>query len=686
MKDQKIDGDSVSTQNSTPTKESEPEPENTFDCMFHYRQRSFWDFWKFSWATPLIKHANENQLKIEDLGKIPIEDSNAHYTTVMQERWDQEEEKPRFYLLKCILALFKWRIFFACVATWSVVLIEVVNFHVLQELLEYLSGEQNDTTWAVICVLLIAVIEFVGRGFHKMSDTVQLRCASRMVASLQGMIYSKIFKMSGSTNKRFRKGEMQSILNGDAHQISSIVWQAPHISSLPALAFACFYSLYKVVGHIVWLSVSSLLICIVLCYFIIKIVCDMNEKRRKQDNKNSNLLNEIIEHIKVIKMNSYIQCFNDKLNEIKKKQYYHDFMDRIMWMPNHLTHHFTYWFMVIGTFLLCISTYQMTLTMPAAICIWRCIGKIKWHTGHLSHFASQISEFITSVKRIEDFLQTDNLETETMQRTQNYDAEYSVEIRKSNFFWGFDVEDSDDEGEKKKNETEETEDKNEEKSPNSRKASEDSTSTSFEEAKDDKKTNDLTAKMVLQDVELKIKKNEFVAVIGDVGAGKSSLIYSLLAETLFIDDEVLEKYGDVEIKPQKKDEDDPIVKDIVELRKSKVHADCPVIKLDGSVSLVEQKPFIVSQTIRENILFGEELDEDRYNKTIEICQLERDLEILEGGDLTQIGEKGVNLSGGQKARLSIARAVYANKDIVLMDDPLSALDAHVKRSIFDEVC
>ena len=89
---------------------------------------------------------------------------------------------------------------------------------------------------------------------------------------------------------------------------------------------------------------------------------------------------------------------------------------------------------------------------------------------------------------------------------------------------------------------------------------------------------------------------------------------------------------------------------------------------------------------RDNILFGEELIADRYNHIIHICQLGRDIEILEGGDLTEIGERGINLSGGQKARISIARAVYSNTDIVLMDDPLSALDAHVKRKIFDDVC
>ena len=111
----------------------------------------------------------------------------------------------------------------------------------------------------------------------------------------------------------------------------------------------------------------------------------------------------------------------------------------------------------------------------------------------------------------------------------------------------------------------------------------------------------------------------------------------------------------------------------------------PDMKITGTISLIEQNPWILNQTIRDNILFGQRLIPEKYNETIETCQLARDLSILPGGDLTQIGEKGINLSGGQKARVSIARAVYANNDIVLMDDPLSALDAHVKKEIFDRV-
>jgi len=79
------------------------------------------------------------------------------------------------------------------------------------------------------------------------------------------------------------------------------------------------------------------------------------------------------------------------------------------------------------------------------------------------------------------------------------------------------------------------------------------------------------------------------------------------------------------------------------------------------------------------------MDKERYVDTIQLCEMERDLEILGCGDLTEIGEKGINLSGGQKARVGLARALYANKDIYLLDDPISALDASVRRKIIENV-
>ena len=100
---------------------------------------------------------------------------------------------------------------------------------------------------------------------------------------------------------------------------------------------------------------------------------------------------------------------------------------------------------------------------------------------------------------------------------------------------------------------------------------------------------------------------------------------------------------------------------------------------------MEQQAWIQNKTIRDNILFDQPYDEEKYLRTIQACQLVSDLKILTGGDMTEIGAKGINLSGGQKARISLARAVYSNCDVILMDDPISALDMHVRRKIFNDV-
>ncbi|KAJ1664663.1 ATP-binding cassette glutathione S-conjugate transporter ycf1 [Coemansia sp. RSA 1646] len=105
----------------------------------------------------------------------------------------------------------------------------------------------------------------------------------------------------------------------------------------------------------------------------------------------------------------------------------------------------------------------------------------------------------------------------------------------------------------------------------------------------------------------------------------------------------------------------------------------------GSMALVEQTPWIMSGTLRDNILFGREYDEDYYNKVIYACALTEDINNWANRDMTLIGERGINISGGQKARLSLARAVYSQADIYILDDPLSAVDAHVKRHILDRV-
>ena len=106
---------------------------------------------------------------------------------------------------------------------------------------------------------------------------------------------------------------------------------------------------------------------------------------------------------------------------------------------------------------------------------------------------------------------------------------------------------------------------------------------------------------------------------------------------------------------------------------------------DLKIAYVAQQAWIQNLTLKENILFDQPCNRQNYAEAIEVCGLQPDLDMLTGGDNTEIGENGINLSGGQKQRVSIARAVYADAELYLLDDPLSAVDAHVGKHIFDKV-
>ncbi|KAF9906392.1 hypothetical protein EC991_000722 [Linnemannia zychae] len=147
----------------------------------------------------------------------------------------------------------------------------------------------------------------------------------------------------------------------------------------------------------------------------------------------------------------------------------------------------------------------------------------------------------------------------------------------------------------------------------------------------------------LKNIDLKIPRGQLVAIVGAVGSGKSSLLNALVGEMKKISGSM--SYG-------------------------------------GTIGYCPQSAWIQNATVKDNILFGLPLDEARYARVIKDCALERDIQILPDGDQTEIGERGINLSGGQKQRVNIARAVYFDADVVLLDDPLSAVDAHVGKYLF----
>ncbi|XP_054165161.1 ATP-binding cassette sub-family C member 2-like [Oppia nitens] len=154
----------------------------------------------------------------------------------------------------------------------------------------------------------------------------------------------------------------------------------------------------------------------------------------------------------------------------------------------------------------------------------------------------------------------------------------------------------------------------------------------------------------LDNINLKIRDKQFVAIVGNVGSGKSSLLAALFGEMQLLSGKVSIGNGN-----------------------------------GSKIAYVPQQAWIQNASLKDNILFGKPLDTDLYDRVVSGCALEQDLKQLPAGDQTEIGEKGINLSGGQKQRVSLARAVYSDADLYLMDDPLSAVDSHVGKHLMQEV-
>ncbi|KAI9808369.1 MAG: hypothetical protein M1826_004340 [Phylliscum demangeonii] len=245
-----------------------------------------------------------------------------------------------------------------------------------------------------------------------------------------------------------------------------------------------------------------------------------------------------------------------------------------------------------------------------------------------------------AINRVQEFLLAEETKDDFL---LEYDGEHAVEVRDAEFTW-------------ERTATQKAENGPAPKRPSQShfrrsKLSEKPSETPAKGSGDDQRDTESSSTLAefepfkLHAMNFALGRNELVAVVGSVGSGKSSLLAALAGD-------MRKTQGDV--------------------------------VLGASRAFCPQYAWIQNATVKENILFGKDYDAAWYAKVIEACALGPDLQMLPHGDETEIGERGITVSGGQKQRINIARAIYFDADIVLMDDPLSAVDAHVGRHIFDQ--
>ncbi|XP_033748018.1 LOW QUALITY PROTEIN: multidrug resistance-associated protein 1-like [Pecten maximus] len=304
------------------------------------------------------------------------------------------------------------------------------------------------------------------------------------------------------------------------------------------------------------------------------------------------LFSEILNGMKVLKMYAWEPSFTEKVLEIRQQE-----LRRLKHIA--IFRGFTTFCFLLAPFVVMLATFATyvvtsdshTLRADQAFVALALFNILRVPVNLLSQLISYGVQAMVSIKRIRNYLSGSDLDPNNVHFTDSND--YAVEVNHGTFTWDREM-----------------------------------------------------PQPTLKDIHFHIPDGQLVAVVGQVGAGKSSLISSLLGN-------LNKLQGNVTVK--------------------------------GKVAYVPQEAWIQNATLMNNILFGKQLLAKKYKKVIEACGLGPDLEMLPGGDQIEIGEKGINISGGQKQRISLARAVYNNSNVYLMDDPLSAVDAHVGKHIFNKV-
>ncbi|KAI9852566.1 MAG: hypothetical protein M1824_001855 [Vezdaea acicularis] len=434
-------------------------------------------------------------------------------------------------------------------------------------------------------------------------------------------------------------GRIVTLMSVDTYRVDQasgmfhIIWTAP-VSICLTLALLLVNLTYSALA-----GFGLLVLGIPLLTMAVKSLFVRRRAINKITDQRVSLTQEILQAVRFVKLFGWEEAFLERIGDIRKREVR---SIQILLAIRNAVNAVSMSLPIFAS-MLSFITYSLSkhILDPAPIFSSLALfNSLRMPLNLLPMVIGQVIDAWASLGRIQDFLIAEELEEDAI---RDYDSENAVEMRHANFTWERTVTQDLEKGKpgqkpatKKQNKDGKKVQKEEAAASGSGSGEGDSSDTSS--------THSEQEPFKLSDINFTAGRNELLAVIGNVGSGKSSLLAALAGD----------------------------------MRKTQ-----GLVMIGASRAFCPQYAWIQNTTVRENIVFGKEFDPVYYNKVIDACALRPDLEILPNGDQTEIGERGITVSGGQKQRINIARAIYFNADIVLMDDPLSAVDAHVGRHMFD---
>jgi ATP-binding cassette subfamily C (CFTR/MRP) protein 1 len=609
-----------------------------------YANSSRWSQLTFGWLSPVLELSNaKGRLDVDDLRIIPLpfDDSTSHVTDQFQKSWAAEVERAASLDIEPTLLRALWGAYYLdfCKAGFLKFVHDLLQFvgpQVLNGLVTYIRTPDAPLWHGLSLTLIVTVAQII------MSITLRhyfftcYRVGLRLRTAVVTAIYQKALVIAGN---RKSVGEITNLMSVDAQRLQDIV------TSLHSIWYSCLqitlavFFLWQQMG----VSILSGVFVIILSGPLTAISAGYMGRLQKDlmisKDKRIEVNNEVLGNMKIVKLQAWEKPFQEKLEGLRSRELNHLFWYLVGRMFTFLTFSAVPLCISLATF----GTYVLLgnkLDVASALTALALFEILRFPLYMLPNTINSMVEANVALNRVNSFL----VSPEHQYVSTGSLPDVGVHIFDSSFVY-----------------------ENKRPSMNAAgidsKLAKDISDADWEMkllreqvADAERKLSDVEGRprgegtssnlIALSRVNVKVEKGEFIAVVGGVGSGKSTLLKALLGE-------LRQLSGGMHVR--------------------------------GSVSYSAQSSYIMNATVKENILFGKRNDNHGlYKKALEVCALEHDLELLPQGDLTEIGEKGITLSGGQKARIGMARALYHDADIFLLDDPLAAVDANVGRQIFED--
>nr|XP_057156088.1 ATP-binding cassette sub-family C member 12 isoform X15 [Pan paniscus] len=548
--------------------------------------------------------------------------------------WDEEVERvgpEKASLSRVVWKFQRTRVLMDIVANILCIIMAAIGPTVLIHQILQQTERTSGKVWVGIglCIALFAT-EFTKVFFWTLAWAINYRTAIRLKVALSTLVFENL--VSFKTLTHISVGEVLNILSSDSYSLFEAALFCPLPATIPILMVFCAAYAFFILGPTALIGISVYVIFIPVQMFMAKLNSAFRRSAILVTDKRVQTMNEFLTCIKLIKMYAWEKSFTNTIQDIRRRE--RKLLEKAGFVQsgNSALAPIVSTIAIVLTFS-CHILLRRKLTAPVAFSVIAMFNVMKFPIAILPFSIKAMAEANVSLRRMKKILID---KSPPSYITQPEDPDTVLLLANATLTWEHEASRKSTpkklQNQKRHLCKKQRSEAYSERSPPAKGA------TGPEEQSD-------SLKSVLHSISFVVRKGKILGICGNVGSGKSSLLAALLGQ--------------------------------MQLQKG-------VVAVNGTLAYVSQQAWIFHGNVRENILFGEKYDHQRYQQTVRVCGLQKDLSNLPYGDLTEIGERGLNLSGGQRQRISLARAVYSDRQLYLLDDPLSAVDAHVGKHVFEE--